>query len=85
MRCCGCWSSTGYERAKAVIKSCKTYDHLAVAQRYAELALKKVFNHEHIKLDHKQFEMVKLNLQDLLGKQEIKIRRRPYEETKSVS
>jgi len=76
MRCCGCWSSTGYERAKTVIKSCKTFDHLAVAQRYAELALKKVFTHEHINLTKEQAEMVKLNLLDLLGKQEMKIRRK---------
>lgn len=85
MRCCGCWSSTGYDRAKKVIESCETYDHLAVAQRYAELAIRKVFYHEHIKLDDKQIEMVKMNLQDLLGKQEMKIRRKPYEETVSNS
>jgi hypothetical protein len=84
MKCCGCWAETGYFRAKKVIVSCETFDHLAFAQRYATLALKRVFNSKHIDPTPQQFEGLKVELQELLGKQEMKIRKKPYEKTKPI-
>ena len=86
MRCCGCWADTGYERAKKVIKSCETFDHLAVAHKYVNLALKKVAElYWAAKVEPAGFEKIKLELLDLLGKQEMKIRKKPYEKTKPIN
>jgi hypothetical protein len=76
MRCCGCWAATGYFRAKKVIASCETFEQLAIAHTYSNLAMKKVFNSKHIEVTPEQFESLKIELKELLGKQEMKIRRR---------